>query len=194
MMLSDCELRRRFGSSIEPWADDQLQPASYDVRLGSRFLVPPEQWMTPQGAQPPIDLNDPDDDVFAREEATDGRFVLPALGFALGHTIERVTIGPEHAAVLDGKSSLARKGLLVHLTAGYVDPGWCDGQITLELFNVRRRAIALDVGMLIGQLRVLELSSPVERPYGMAALRSKYSGDGVEPSRYHLNRERRDQP
>jgi dUTPase len=72
-------------------------------------------------------------------------------------------------------SSLGRLGLLIHSTAGYVDPGW-KGTLTLELSNVANLPIALYAGMRIGQISFFQMSSPVERPYGTSELGSKYQG------------------
>ena len=77
-------------------------------------------------------------------------------------------------------SSLGRLGLLIHSTAGYVDPGW-KGNLTLELSNVANLPIALYHGMRIGQISFFRMSSPVERPYGSAGLGSKYQGQS-EPT------------
>ena len=77
-------------------------------------------------------------------------------------------------------SSLGRLGLLIHSTAGYVDPGW-KGNLTLELSNVAKLPIALYFGMRIGQISFFRMSSPVERPYGSAGLGSKYQGQS-EPT------------
>ena len=77
-------------------------------------------------------------------------------------------------------SSLGRLGLLIHSTAGYVDPGW-KGNLTLELSNVANLPIALYYGMRIGQISFFRMSSPVERPYGSAGLGSKYQGQS-EPT------------
>ena len=77
-------------------------------------------------------------------------------------------------------SSLGRLGLLIHSTAGYVDPGW-KGNLTLELSNVANLPIALYYGMRIGQISFFRMSSDVERPYGSAGLGSKYQGQS-EPT------------
>jgi hypothetical protein len=77
-------------------------------------------------------------------------------------------------------SSLGRLGLLIHSTAGYVDPGW-KGNLTLELSNVANLPIALYHAMRIGQISFFRMSSPVERPYGSAGLGSKYQGQS-EPT------------
>jgi dCTP deaminase len=90
-------------------------------------------------------------------------------------------------ARLEGKSSLGRLGLLIHSTAGYVDPGW-KGNLTLELSNVANLPIALFYGMKIGQISYFKMSSEVDRPYGSPELGSKYQGQS-EPtaSAFHLN-------
>jgi deoxycytidine triphosphate deaminase len=84
-------------------------------------------------------------------------------------------------------SSLGRLGLLIHSTAGFIDPAW-DGHITLELSNVNTIPITLYPGMRVGQLSFFPLSSPAERPYGSPELGSSYQGQvGPTPSRYRLD-------
>ena len=84
-------------------------------------------------------------------------------------------------------SSLGRLGLLIHSTAGYVDPGW-KGNLTLELSNVANLPIALYFGMKIGQISFFKMSSPVERPYGSPDLGSKYQGQS-EPTASAFHRD-----
>ncbi len=84
-------------------------------------------------------------------------------------------------------SSLGRLGLLIHSTAGYVDPGW-KGNLTLELSNVANLPIALYFGMKIGQISFFKMSSPVERPYGSPELGSKYQGQS-EPTASAFHRD-----
>jgi deoxycytidine triphosphate deaminase len=84
-------------------------------------------------------------------------------------------------------SSLGRLGLLIHSTAGYVDPGW-KGNLTLELSNVANLPIALYFGMKIGQISFFKMSSPVERPYGSPGLGSKYQGQS-EPTASAFHRD-----
>ncbi len=93
----------------------------------------------------------------------------------LGQTLEWVELPDDIVARLEGKSSLGRLGLLIHSTAGYVDPGW-KGNLTLELSNVARLPIALYFGMRIGQISFFRMSAPVERPYGTKGLGSRYQG------------------
>ena len=89
-----------------------------------------------------------------------------------------------------GQEPLGRLGLLIHSTAGYVDPGW-EGTLTLELSNVANLPIQLYDGMKIGQVSFQRLSSPVEIGYGDARIGSKYRGQ-TDPtaSRYHADFER----
>jgi deoxycytidine triphosphate deaminase len=84
-------------------------------------------------------------------------------------------------------SSLGRLGLLIHSTAGFIDPGF-DGHVTLELSNVANLPITIYPAMKIGQLSFVQMSEPAETPYGAGALGSKYQGQrGPTPSRYWQN-------
>ena len=108
----------------------------------------------------------------------------------LGSTFERVALPNDLVARLEGKSSLGRLGLLIHSTAGYVDPGW-EGNLTLELSNVANLPITLYDGMKIGQISFQRLSSPAEVGYGDARIGSKYRGQrDPTASLYHRDFER----
>jgi dCTP deaminase len=118
------------------------------------------------------------------EVADPDPFILHPGEFVLGSTLERVAIPDDMVARLEGKSSLGRLGLLIHSTAGYVDPGW-DGFLTLELSNVANLPITIYPGMKIGQISFFRLSTPAERPYGSTETRSKYQGQrGPTASRF----------
>ena len=115
-------------------------------------------------------------------------FILHPGEFVLGTTLERLTLPDDIVARIEGKSSLGRLGLLIHATAGFVDPGWSNGQITLELSNVAPLPIRLWPGMKIAQLSFMRMDAPAERPYGHPELGSKYQGQkGPTPSRYWRN-------
>lgn len=97
-----------------------------------------------------------------------------------GHTVllstaETVTIPHWMLAQVDGKSTLARQFVQVHMTAGYIDPGFT-GQITLEVVNLSPHTVTLTAGMKICQLRFAQLTSTVMRPYGHPELGSHYQG------------------
>jgi dCTP deaminase len=105
--------------------------------------------------------------------------------FVLGSTLEVVGLADDIVARLEGKSSLGRIGLLIHSTAGFIDPGF-RGQVTLELSNVANLPIAIYPGMKIGQVSFYQLSTPAEHPYGSPGAGSKYQGQsGPTPSRVH---------
>jgi dCTP deaminase len=178
MILSDRDVRfaLKLGHmEIEPYDPACLQPASYDCHLGRQLLSFPKNWtdIDPQ-APPPM-----------RAWTTLDVFRLQPQEIVLYELAERLRLPADMVARVEGKSSLARLGLTVHLTAGYVDPGW-DGVLTLELKNEHAACgILLRPGMKIAQLSFHRLSSPAERPYGSAGLGSHYQGsDTVVGSRY----------
>lgn len=180
MLLSDRDLNAEIAAgalALDPFVPELIQPASIDVRLDRLFRVFVGHQHT--HIDPAVEQNGLTRMVRVGAEG----FVLHPGEFALGSTIERVCLGHQLAARLEGKSSLGRLGLLVHSTAGFIDPGF-EGHVTLELSNVAPLPIKLYVGMKIGQLCVIRLSSPVERSYGSAALGSRYQGqEGPTESR-----------
>ena len=98
------------------------------------------------------------------EASVEEPFVLHPGEFVLAATVERLALPDDIVARLEGKSSLGRLGLLIHSTAGYIDPGW-EGTITLELSNVANLPIVLTPGMAIGQVSFMLMTTPVDRPY-----------------------------
>jgi dCTP deaminase len=186
MVLSDRTIRRlleegRIG--IDPYSEELLQPSSVDVRVDRLFRV------FRNSRYPYIDVKEPMEDLTELVEVADEEqpFILHPGEFVLGSTLERIRLPDDLVARLEGKSSLGRLGLLIHSTAGFIDPGW-DGHVTLELSNVANLPITIYVGMKIGQLSFVELTEPAEHPYGVALLGSKYQGQaGPTPSRYWKN-------
>lgn len=183
--LSDRTIREELAAGrivIEPLADGAVQPASVDLRLDRSILV------FRNNRVPYIDLRSTNERL--TEEVVigdDDPFMLHPGEFVLGSTLERVEVPADLVARLEGKSSLGRVGLLIHSTAGYVDPGW-KGRLTLELSNVSNLPITLYHRMKIGQISFLRLSAPAERLYGSAELGSKYQGQSdPTPSRGHLD-------
>ena len=150
----------------------------------------PMAWLrkTRNHTQPYIDPKLPQEDLTELVEVEgDAPFVLHPGEFVLGSTLERVRLADDLVARLEGKSSLGRLGLLIHSTAGFIDPGW-DGHVTLELSNVATLPIALYPGMKIGQISFLRMTTPADQPYGSGVVGSKYQGQrGPTPSRSWLN-------
>ncbi len=186
MILSDRDIKEEIGRGriiIDPLDSGCIQPASVDVRLDRKLLI-----CKTERQKPYIDLRQDLDDLNELVELKEDQpFLLEAGGFVLVSTLELVGLPDNIVARLEGKSSLARIGLLVHSTAGYVDPGW-QGHLTLHISNLARFPITLYYGMKIGQISFLRLTSPVENLYGSAKLGSKYQGQtGPTASRYHQN-------
>jgi dCTP deaminase len=187
-VLSDRDIAAALAAGrvkVEPYDEADLQPSSIDLHLDRSFRV------FRNNRYAFIDVRAPQPDLTELLTVTDDEaFVLHPGEFVLGQTLEWVELPDDLVARLEGKSSLGRLGLLIHSTAGYVDPGW-KGKLTLELSNVAKLPIALYYGMKIGQISFFEMSSPVDRPYGSAGLGSKYQGQS-EPtaSAYHEDFER----
>lgn len=157
---------------VEPLGEGCIQPASVDVHLDRHILV------FRNSRRPYIDVREDLSDLTEMEEIGEQPFMLHPGEFVLGSTLETIEIPDDLVARLEGKSSLGRIGLLIHSTAGYVDPGW-RGNLTLELSNVANLPITLYHGMKIGQLSFLRLSTPADVPYGSPELGSKYQGQTV---------------
>ena len=164
---------------IEAWLDceklvisprppiERINGATVDVRLGNQFRV----FRGHTAAF--IDLSGPKDEVSAAlDRVMSDEIVLPEGEafflhpgeLALAVTLESVTLPNDLVGWLDGRSSLARLGLMVHVTAHRIDPGW-QGRIVLEFYNSGKLPLALRPGMLIGALSFEPLSGPAARPY-----------------------------
>lgn len=170
---------------IEPFNPDQVQPASYDLRLDCHF----RRFLGGgSGRTRLIDPKDHEDHTVAFDCSDTGRFGLEPQAFALASTIERVNMPDNVVGRVEGKSSLARLGLFVHVTAGFIDPGF-SGHITLELFCANPRGIWLYPEMPVAQISFEMLVEPAKRPYGHGATGSKYADQprGPVASKYWKN-------
>jgi len=185
VVLSDAAIRRLIESGrilVEPYEPALMQPSSLDVRVDRLFRV------FRNSRYPYIDVKQEQEELteLVRVEG-DHPFVLHPGEFVLGSTLERVRLPDDLVARLEGKSSLGRLGLLIHSTAGFIDPGW-DGHVTLELSNVATLPITIYPGMKIGQISFMQMTEPAANPYGSSTLGSKYKGqEGPTPSRYFKN-------
>ena len=185
MILSDRSIKEYIAAGrivLTPYDESLVQPASIDIRLDGRFRVFRNyrySCIDPKAVQQ--DLTE------LIEVADDEPFIVHPGEFILGNTVEHIKLGNDLVSRLEGKSSLGRLGLIVHATAGYVDPGF-EGNITLELSNVANLPIRLYPGMKVGQLSFFAMSTPADRPYGHPGLGSKYKGQTAPTaSRMHLN-------
>lgn len=184
MVLSDRTIKEEIAKGrivIEPLDLTCIQPASVDIHLDNKLLVF-KTWRHPFY----IDVKQNIDDLSEPVEIDETKpFLLNAGEFVLASTLESITLPDDIVARLEGKSSLGRIGLLIHSTAGYVDPGW-QGHLTLELSNVAKLPVTLYYKMPIGQISFLRLTSSVERVYGSPSLGSKYQGQsGPMATRYY---------
>lgn len=164
MILHDSALRETQAefSLLDPFEPGHVQPASIDLTLGNTFIM--------EGYDSPIvadQLND--------------FFVIHPKHFVLGATVETINMPAHLVGKVDGRSSWARKGLIVE-NAGFIDPGF-SGQITLELYNISNEPLQLPVGVRICQMSVQTMTGTAEVPYGSPRLGSHYQGQaGPTPS------------
>jgi dCTP deaminase len=182
MILSDHTIRDEIKAGrivIDPYDDACVQPSSVDLHVDAEFRV------FRNSRYPYIDVKREQADLTELVTVPEGEsFILHPGEFVLGSTFERVALPDDLVARLEGKSSLGRLGLLIHSTAGYVDPGW-DGYLTLELSNVANLPITIYPGMKIGQISFFRLTTAADVPYGSSASRNKYQGQrGPTASRF----------
>jgi len=189
MILCDSSIRKALDSGwlkCDPApSDEQIQPASLDLRLSGHFkrfsrelsahsyVVNLSTWDAATGMK----------DVVVEEG---DYFRIKPNEFWLASTVEKVTLPPDLLGTLHGRSSLARLGLIIH-SAGYIDPGF-SGTITLELANVGPHTLEIPIGWRIGQLSFELLDHAAEKPYGVKP-NSKYQGQvGPTASMAHNDR------
>jgi dCTP deaminase len=185
VILSDRSIREAIENgriAFDPFEPANVQPSSVDIRLDRYFRV------FRNHTQRVIDVKENQEDLTELVEiGAEECFILHPGEFVLGATEERITVGVDLVGRIEGKSSLGRLGLLIHSTAGFIDPGF-DGHITLELANVANLPITLYPGMRVGQVSFLQMTTAADHPYGSSSIGSKYQGQrGPTPSRYFEN-------
>lgn len=174
MYLSDRDIKTALSSgeiSISDFDETRLQPASYDLLLGNRFIINDPHSIH---AIDPVNKHMPDSyEVFIE----DGKeFVLHPGVSILGQSKDFFG-SKDYLIQLGGKSSLARIGLIVHNTAGLINPGHYLN-ITLELSNANNIPIILRPGMEIAQILFSKLTSPPEQSYETQGRYSKENFTG----------------
>ena len=185
MILSDRSIREELAAGrigITPFEEKQIQPSSVDLRLGHRFR------RFQRTNLPFIDIKKPVSDLMEVLEVEAGQpVIVRPREFLLGTTVETVTIPADIVAQLEGRSSLGRLGIVIHSTAGYIDPGF-SGQITLEISNLLEEPVALYAGIRVAQVFFSRMTTPADRPYGSGGLTSKYQGqEDTTASRLYLD-------
>ncbi len=176
MILSDRDLALRLARGeikILPTPDleVQIQPASIDLRLGYDFQTFNHTHQALIDPADPASFGQLTSSVRLQEGE---RFIVHPGEFVLATTLEHVEIPDNLVARLEGRSSIGRLGIVIHSTAGYIDPGF-KGTITLEISNLGRIAVALYPEMRICQIAFEEMSSPVSESYAIKRT-AKYQG------------------
>ncbi|OGJ56158.1 dCTP deaminase [Candidatus Peribacteria bacterium RIFCSPHIGHO2_01_FULL_51_35] len=189
MILSDRDIKKALDSGRVKVESPQkelfrhIHASSMDLRLGNIFklyehskfaVLDPKNPETVAGNMRTITVPDGDP------------FIVQPGEFVLGVTMETLTVPDDLVVRVEGRSSLGRLGIIIHSTAGFVDPGF-SGTITLEISNLNRMPVALYPGMRICQLAFEMMTSPAEMPYNMKPF-SKYQGQ-VLPEESRLSKD-----
>jgi len=177
MILSDKDIREAIESGrvkIENGVSNEelyIHASSMDLRLGHTFklyehsksaVLDPKDAATFAGNMRTITIKEGES------------FIVQPGEFVLGVTQESITVPDDLVARVEGRSSLGRLGIIIHSTAGFVDPGF-SGTITLEISNLNRLPVALYPGMRVCQIAFEQMTSPAEQPYNKKP-HSKYQG------------------
>ncbi len=181
MILSDRDIREHLRSGkikVENISDDRIQAAWVDLSLGNEFRI------FKITSQPYIDVKNAED--HTEKVVVDDKipFIIHPGEFVLGTVKERISIPDDIAAYVDGRSSLGRIGLVVHVTSGFIDPGF-SGRLVLEMTNVGKMPIALHTDMRICKLVFFKLSGKAEQPYNMRKDAKYQNQESVEGSKIH---------
>ena len=169
MILNQQQILQNPNIKIHPKpSKEQIQPCSIDLRLDNEFLQPvPDEKVDPAKDSPRYEYMSAD------------KLILPPHSFILASTIEKIELPRNIVARVEGRSSIGRLGLTIHITAGFIDPAF-KGNITLELANLSNAPIVLHKGMRICQI-VFETIEPPLLAYGECS--NKYQGqNGVTGS------------
>ncbi len=184
MLLSNAEILRYIAQSdikIEPFIAENVGPDSIDIRLGKKMLVAKR---TGNIVDPHKEINMEFDEYNLENEP----FAIKPGDFALGTTLEKIGLSNKITGQLEGRSSIGRLGIIIHMTAGLVHAGWAHREpstLTLELSSVNPNPVYLYKGMKIAQISFMRLGEPTEMGYDDFS-GSKYSRqEGPLPSRLH---------
>ncbi len=172
-VLSDVDLIKMGENLVSPFNQARVQPSSYDLTLDGKFAIPTKNAV--------IDLrkDNPSDHM---QFVTTKEIIVRPGDSLLGVTKEVVYCPTDLSARVEGKSSIGRLFLAIHVTAGVVDAGF-RGQITLEIVNHGPWDIVLYEGMRIAQLSYFKMTTECATPYGSDKLKSHYLGQmGPTPS------------
>ena len=176
-ILSDRDIKEHLKTGkivIEPLENPerQIQPSSVDLRIGNEFKG---FKIIRKPCIDPMDKTDMDS-YMESFYIDDGQpFIIHPGEFALATTYETIELPDDLVARVEGRSSMGRLGITMHVTAGYIDPGFC-GRITLEISNIGKMPVALYTGQRVCQIVFETMTSPSERPYGHPDRESKYMG------------------
>lgn len=175
-ILSDVDIKRYLDEEriiIDPLEDEkQIQPSSVDLRIGDEFkgfTIVTKPYIDP------FDKTNLESYMHSITVEEGEPFIIHPGEFTLATTHEYVKLPEDIVARVEGRSSIGRLGITMHVTAGYIDPGF-EGRITLEISNIGKMPVALYPGQRVCQIVFETMTSPSAKPYGHEDRDSKYMG------------------
>lgn len=166
MILSDVDIKKRIEAGtikIDPYPnfEEQLGPCSIDLHLGNSFKIFKVSRYSFIDLKNGANIDDMMEEIVVKDDAP---FIIQPHDFVVAVTKEEIILPANMMGRLDGRSSLARLGLVIHVTAARFDPGW-RGKAVMELGNLGTVPIILYSGMRICAMTFEDLSSSSEIPY-----------------------------
>lgn len=159
-MLTDTEIQDAINSEdikIEPFQEKKIQPGNYRLKLGSKLLLPKK------GIK--ILKDSPDQVMYDEYDITNKSYIIKPKEFLLAQTMEKIGLSKDIAAIIDGKSTLARLGISIHQSAQLIIAGQSPQIITLEIFNAGEFEVELTIGMKIAKIIFFRFSKPNKRSF-----------------------------
>jgi len=165
MLISDKEILQAIKDkeiSIEPFSEGNLEPASYDMRLGDRAII--SKTVRLEELKKQVEEKEVTE-INVREK---GRIVIPPGAFVLLITLEKIKISTHYAGHIGMRSYYARKGLVL-LSGIQIDPGF-EGHLVLGLCNLSPRSLEIGYSDPICTIELLKLSQEASRAYTSQAM------------------------
>lgn len=183
-ILTDVDIRRAIADGkikIEPFSDDMVQPGSLEMSLGNKFRIFRYDRLKAGAVIDTKGMSEPEGLTEVVELADGEAFYLSPHELVLASTKEKLGLSADLAGRIEGRSSFARIGVMVHITSGFIHPG-SFGHQTLEISNMLNIPVKLYPGLRMCQIIFSTTTSPAQTPYGKMKNSKYYNQQGPDRS------------